>query len=70
MIEINDLSEFLYKRVDIGTPNYNFTDITFYYTGFLREISNTDVKLKTKKGYRLIPICEIIEIRLSKEEVN
>ena len=65
MIEKNELIEFLNCLVDIGIQHYNCLDRPFYHTGYLREANDNFIKLKMETGYRMIPLDEILEIRLS-----
>ena len=67
MLNGDECNEFVGKYVDIGTKHYNVPDRFFYYTGLLKEVNDNVLKLKTRIGYKLIPLTEIFEIRLSRE---
>lgn len=67
LIDVDELREFLHSNVDIGVRDLYSADSVFYFSGLLKRISNENVKLKTKIGYRIITIEEILEIRFSKE---
>jgi hypothetical protein len=65
MIDSNDIYEFLNKKVDIGIPHINYPDHPFFISGIIKEIYDKNLKLQTKKGFRIIQLSEIIEIRYS-----
>ena len=70
MLKCDECNEFVGMCVDIGTKNYNVPDRFFYYTGLLKEVNDNVLKLKTRIGYKLIPLTEIFEIRLSREGIH
>ncbi len=70
MMKCDECNEFVGEYVDIATKHYDFPDRFFYYTGLLKEVNEEFSKLKTRTGYKLIPLGDIFEIRLSKEGVH
>ena len=70
MMNYDECNEFLGEHVDIGTKHYDFPDRFFYNTGLLKEVTEKFAKLKTRTGYKLIPLIEIFEIRLSREGIH
>jgi len=70
MLNGDECNEFVGMCVDIGTKHYNVPDRFFYYTGLLKEVNDNVLKLKTRIGYKLIPLAEISEIRLSREGIH
>ena len=65
MIEINELIEFINHDVDIGVAKFYSDKEIFYHSGLLTSVADGFVKLRQKTGYRLVPIVEILEIRIS-----
>ena len=62
MIEKIELEIFLQKKVAIGVGHDIIQGRLFFYFGRLIHISQDDVKLKTKNGFKIIPIGEIRDI--------
>lgn len=66
MFDRTDCLEFLKKSIDVGVPNFQNHDHLFFYTGFVTEVTDDEIKLKLCDGIKIIPIKRIVEIRLSR----
>jgi len=59
MITKEELLPFKDKHISVGVPNFYIYDKTFFYYGTLLEVTETEIKLQTKKGYKIVPISSI-----------
>lgn len=61
----NECRELDGHEVAVATTNF-YTGGNFYYYGHLQEITEQHIKIKMKIGVKIIPISEIIEIKIAR----
>jgi hypothetical protein len=54
---------FLNKKVNIGIPHWFNQGKLFFFTGYVIEVNNEFLILKTSNGIRKISLSDIIEIK-------
>ena len=62
LIDIEDVEGFLNKYVAVGVPHDLIYNRLFYYFGFLKSIENKEITIRTKNGFKIIPIENIKHI--------
>lgn len=65
MIEKEEIKQFLNQYVRIGVPHDMIPSKLFFYFGHVKDVNNTEVKIKTSNGFKIIPLENIMDIHLA-----
>lgn len=65
MITKEEIEKFLFKNVSIGVPHLVCYDKLFFYYGILIEVNNTEIKLRTNNGFKIVLIENIQDIHIT-----
>ncbi|MEF8848856.1 MAG: hypothetical protein V5A68_06955 [Candidatus Thermoplasmatota archaeon] len=68
-IDRKELEKFISLYVAVGVDHLYKPDDLFFFYGKLKKIGDSEIKLETKKGIKLIKIKEIREIYSKKHNV-
>ena len=66
MIEPIEIKKFLYQYIAVGVPHEIIPDKLFFYFGTLKKIYQNEIKIETNRGFKIIPINNIMEIHKEK----
>jgi hypothetical protein len=70
LIELEEIEKFLNYYVRIGVPHDVISNRLFFYFGFIKYVDSTELKLETKKGFRIIPLENVRDIQIMREAQN
>jgi len=62
------VKKFKNKKVNIGVPHWHIEDRLFYRTGIIKTIDTKFITLENDHSIKKIPLQDIREIELCKEE--
>lgn len=62
------VKKFINKKINVGVPHRTQNDRLFYRTGTAKELTNNFLVLETNHSVKKIPLQNIQEIELNKEE--
>lgn len=62
MIKKEEIEPFLNKNISVGVKHYVIPGKLFFYYGLLKYIDSNEIKIETNYGFKIIPLCEILDI--------
>ena len=62
MIKKKELDLFLNKQVSIGVPHAIMQGKLFFFYGKLLEVTEKEIKLQTKKGFKIVQIAQVKDV--------
>lgn len=70
MIKKEEIERFIGLFISIGVPHITREGKLFFYYGYLKSVTDSEVKLETKNGFKLIPLNQIQDIHITKNETT
>jgi len=66
MLKKENIENYLNKNISVGVPHLVIDDRLFFFYGILINVSETEITIKTKNGYKIIPIEQIQDLHENK----
>ena len=67
MITKAELEVFLGKRIAVATPHFFLENRYFWFYGVLLKITDTELKLKTEQGYKILQLKRVKDVHLEEK---
>lgn len=68
MLTKENLEPFLNRNVSIGVSHLFMQDRLFFYYGCLTQVTETEILLQTKIGFKRIPLDQILDVHSDGQE--
>jgi len=68
MLSKDEIEHFLNKPVSVGVPHVVMEGQLFFYYGRLIYVDSEEIKLETKKGFRVVPIEQIKSLQIDRRQ--
>ena len=62
MIDKEEIKEFLGQYISVGVEHNVIPGKLFFYYGYLKKVDDTEIKLETKHGFKIVTINTIMDI--------
>lgn len=67
MMDKKEIEEFFGKYIAIGVPHDKIPGRLFFYYGFLKYVTDEELKMKMSNGFKIIPLEQVKDIHLGDE---
>lgn len=64
MLTKDEIKSLLDQCVCVGVAHNTLEGSLYFYYGILLNVTDVEVKLRTKNGYKIVPIAQILDVHL------